>query len=187
MKNYKNNNPAWDEARLKMQNYSIDEHIHNYAVWTAARAVQRKFQGAKTANISKAINDADLEGRFLKKNQWNNDSFDREHEKSINALCESLKDFNCSYGRAAKIIAIYLKTSVIISNNGIGDLSKVIHPPIDRKLLSALKKHKLLFINEKEIPAWTDLKKEKYLEIIDDMRNLVEDLPMWKIEKYWEL
>lgn len=170
-----------------MDKYNIDEHIHNYAVWTAGRAVQRGFQGATTQNVLKAINQADLKGTFLKEYEWNNDNFDEAHDRCIRAICESLKEFNCSYGRAAKIIAIYLKTSVIIPNNGKDDLSKIAHPPIDRKLLSALKKHKLLFVGEKEIPAWTDLNKEKYLEIIKNMRNLVKDLPMWKIEKYWEI
>lgn len=185
MKNHNSANPTRENAKVEMQNYSINEHIHNYAVWTAARAVQRRFQGAKTADITKAIKDADLEGTFLKKNQWDNDNFDKEHEKSINALCKSLKEFNCSYGRAAKVIAIYLKTSVIIVNRGESDLSKVAHPPIDRKLLSSLKNNNLLFGNKKKLPSWTELEKTEYLEIIENIRELLLDLPMWKIEKYW--
>jgi hypothetical protein len=37
----------------KMASYDFSEHIHRYAVWTAARAVQRGF--AKTATIWSAI------------------------------------------------------------------------------------------------------------------------------------
>ena len=38
--------------------YTFTKHIHNYACWTAARAVQRNF--TNTQNIVKAIEATDL-------------------------------------------------------------------------------------------------------------------------------
>ena len=41
-----------------MADYDIQEHIHRYAVWTAARASQRNF--TTTANIRRAIEESGL-------------------------------------------------------------------------------------------------------------------------------
>ena len=174
------------DAILEMQNYNINGHIHNYAVWTAARAVQRRFQGATTKSISNAINDAGLKAKFLDSDiKWTDDKFEKIHEEVAKKLCSNLND--CKYGRAAKIIAIYIKTSVIIVDKGECDLSKVAHPPIDRKLLLKLKSKKLLFIGQKELPNWTELDEPEYSKIINDIRNILGDFPMWKIEKYWHV
>ncbi len=166
-----------------MENYNIEDHIHNYAVWTAARAVQRGFNGANTDSISDAINKASLKNTFFEKREWSKSEFEKEHKKCIEIIRECLKKSNCTYGQAAKIIAIYLKTAVVIPNRGEDNLSRIIHPPIDRILLNKLK---LKNANDKT-PNWTELDEPEYLKIINDIRNILGDLPMWKIEKYWHV
>lgn len=44
-----------------------------------------------------------------------------------------------SFGRAAKLIAIYLKTTIVLSGAENTTLGRVIHPPIDSILLKAMR------------------------------------------------
>ena len=182
MENGNSDNPTLDNARLEMQNYTINEHIHKYAVWTAARAVQRGFKGATTERISKAIDSALLKDKFLLANdEWNDDSFKKAHNDAIKILKDKL---NCTYGRAAKIIAIYIKTSVILPNKGKCSLSKVAYPPIDDILLSSLKKIGIIESYER----WTkidDKEGDSFFDIISKIREEVRDKPLWQIEFYW--
>jgi len=44
-------------------------------------------------------------------------------------------DVEAAYGRVSKIIAIYLKTSVVINSDPSAEHLQFIHPPIDRTIL----------------------------------------------------
>jgi hypothetical protein len=46
-------------------NYTHTDHIHNFAVWAAARAVQRRFPG-KTSLIKSLIEIAELKHLIIK-------------------------------------------------------------------------------------------------------------------------
>src|SRR5680860_592056 len=111
--------------------YDIGQHIHNFSIWTSARAVQRGF--TTTANIKLAVDSTNLRNFGDQNENISAEQFDDFHRKTANTLISKLQEKNvtCSYGQAAKIIAIYFKTSVIIPNLGRSKLSKVIHPPID--------------------------------------------------------
>jgi hypothetical protein len=171
------------------QDYNITEHIHRFAVWTAARAAQRGF--TTTENISKAIKEVDLKNTFIKENITSVE-FNILHQQTVCKLIEILNSYtdnkgnnlHTSYGRAAKIIAVYLKTAVIIPNRGVGHLSEVAHPPIDRILLINLKE------NYKEINniSWTKFDREQYLNtmnLLDEIKTKEKLNANWKIEKYW--
>ena len=163
-----------------MKNYNFSEHLHRYAVWTAARAVQRGLTSTK--NIQVAIDNTDL-NQFLDSNLVMSEvDFDIFHRLTANILIESLKDYNLTYGQAAKIIAIYLKTTVVIRTSGKGELSRIIHPPIDNILLTNINKDKPN-LGLKNI-RWTQLSEDKYFEVIDNMKSLNFDY-LWEIEKYW--
>jgi len=132
--------------------YDIGEHIHNFAVWTASRAVQRGWKGAKTKNIKLAIESSGIRSDIKKTGQNNisSEKFDSFHEKWSKKIIDFLtkEQVQTSYGRVAKIIAIYIKTAVVIKDNGERPLSKVAHPPIDNTLLENLNK----------VQAYQDLK-----------------------------
>jgi hypothetical protein len=169
--------------------YEITEHIHRFAVWTAARAVQRNF--TTTANIKAVIEKTQLKN-LIENPDIAHDDYDKFHDacaKKIIRLFEKIKDKNgnqivATYGIAAKIIAIYIKTAVIIPNRGKKELSKVAHPPIDRILLTNLKE------DYKEIKniTWTKFDRDQYLEtmrIINKIKTKEKLNANWKIEKYW--
>ncbi len=167
--------------------YTIQNHIHNFAIWTAARASQRDF--AKTKYIQAAIASTDLkafaEGKLPQIKQAM--EFDQFHKKTCQAIIDFFKTHNlphCSYGRAAKIVAIYLKTAVIMPSRGEGNLASIIHPPIDSILLNNLHQepeYKKLRLNER---SWTKLEKEEYWDLWEQLKTIQKE-PYWALERFW--
>lgn len=163
--------------------YTFPLHLHNFSVWTSARAVQRGF--TTTTNIKIAIENTSLPTVVESNELKNSEDFDTFHRECCNQIIQNFKTHdvpNVSYGRAAKIVAIYLKTSVIIKNSGQGILSKIAHPPIDNILLINLD------MNYKELGLsgikWTQLTEDKYFELIEKLRNIPVEY-FWELEKYW--
>ena len=161
-------------------NYTFSEHLHRYAVWTAARAVQRNF--TTTENIKKAIEEAGLRQRvqtLARAAEITPDEFDQFHCEMAGKLKVGLEESTpkVTYGRLAKIIAVYLKTSAVIRNPD-SVLGRVAHPPIDRILLQNLTKgdvpmevKKLKHIN------WTQLDEVAYFDLISVLRSFCGDQP----------
>jgi hypothetical protein len=162
--------------------YSFTDHLHTYAVWTAARASQRAF--TTTANIKGAIDKTELKNLITEERDFTLVQFDEFHKQTAKIIIDYLneKEIITTYGRAAKIIAIYLKTAIVIRNSGQGSLAKILHPPIDRILLTNLNK-KIKSLELKEI-KWTQLTETDYFEIIEKLRTLKKDY-FWELEEYW--
>lgn len=162
--------------------YTFTKHLHNYACWTAARAVQRNF--TTTNKIIKAIESSDLI-RFEELHIETADDYDRFHKICCNQIIDFFNNrlnTTASYGRAAKIVAIYLKTAVIVRYSGEGKMAEVAHPPIDRILLTNLRKYFPHALNEKT--KWTELDETSYFDLIAKLRTL-PFAKFWEIEEYW--
>lgn len=163
--------------------YSFREYKHRYSIWTAARAAQRSF--TTTSKISSVINKTSLR-LFVESNEIiDQDKFDTQQRNWCQTI---IKEFaaigiKCSYGRAAKIVAIYLKTSFIICFDENSEMSKTIHPPIDKILLKSMAKKINGLQNCKSI-SWTKLDEEKYWELVKQIRLHVENFD-WRLEKFW--
>ena len=157
--------------------YSIDQHIHNYSIWTAARAVQRGFK-AKTPQVMKAIEESGLREFAETSKQYDKESFEKFHRLCANKMIKSFGStgLDCHYGAAAKIIAIYLKTSVIVRTNGSDGKCLIIHSPIDRILLNSLG---IRNIN------WSQLSEVEYWNLISDLTSKYETVN-WKLEEKWQ-
>lgn len=165
---------------MKKPEYSFAEHVHNFAVWTSARAVQRGFKGASTDIISNAIGTSSLRSLLNGKVEINSskqsDSF---HKRIANQLIRFFENngIECSYGRAAKIMALYIKTAIVLPEKGKGGISEFAHPPIDRILLQNL---------GYKSTNWTVLDETEYFDLIGELRTRVEG-PFWQLEEYWRL
>lgn len=163
--------------------YTFSDHLHNYAVWTAARAVQRKF--TNTFNIKTAIETTGLRDFVSNKNdEMSSEQFDAFHRETAITMINFFNSIKVrsTYGQAAKIIAIYLKTSIIIRDSGSGNISKIAHPPIDNILMTRLRRNYPDLVDA-EI-KWTQMDESNYFRLIHNLRKLNFEF-FWEIEKYW--
>ena len=179
------------EAKEKMP-YDHFEHRHRFAAWAAARATQRGF--TSTSNLLGALNRAGV--REFLQNPSSNDcrnqeAFDDLHRKWCSCIVAFLHDeeIGATYGRAAKLVAVYLKAMVVILPDGTSDLARFAHPPIDRVLLQNISRCDELKSRLKSSwrnVRWTQLDSDAYYELIKQLRGaLNKDDPWWKLEKYW--
>lgn len=167
-----------------MAPYTFSKHKHNYAVWTAARAVQRGF--TTTAKIKAAIESSPLRSFSEDTLSYSEEDFELFHKECsqelINAFATSgIKDV--SYGRAAKIIAIYLKTTIILCNKGECKKSTVIHPPIDNILLTTMA-NKFEGLKKLKDERWTSLDKDAYWKLVSKIKSHFNKFD-WSLEEHW--
>ena len=164
-------------------NYDFKEHKHRYSVWTSARAVQRSF--TTTSKISSAIDATSLRNFSETINHLDQKTFDDQHKEWCNTIIAHFKkeDIICSYGRAAKIIAIYLKTSLIMTANGESDIHRLIHPPIDSILLISLSNSNDL--KDLKTKRWTNFNQEDYWNLVERIREYFKSFD-WTLEAHWK-
>ncbi len=170
--------------------YTIDDHKHRFAVWTGARAVQRGFTTVKNirnvieaCNLRRAITD-------VYRPDLNAKEYDTWHKnicKNIIAEFDKIHVTNATYGRAAKIVAIYIKTTVVIGGYHLSALARVAHPPIDSILLKNISKSHTS-LEGITMKPWTKLDEEDYFDLLAKLRGVLSTHePLWRIEKYWTI
>jgi hypothetical protein len=170
--------------------YSYYEHRHKFAVWCAARAVQRNF--TKSPILKEALESSGVV-EFIKENEERDISqndYDKHHETWCHSIMQTWQRKNikgASYGRAAKLLAVYIKAMIVVRNN-FCRLAVVAHPPIDRRILKNISKDTRIIHQNKHIWKeinWTEMNESAYKNLIHDFRGLLADEPFWQIEKYW--
>lgn len=189
----------------KAEPYNIVEHRHRFAMWTAARAVARGFAGTSVIKI--AIDGTGLRALAADPESWPALEADSIQDELISQLMmqfaklgvfektksgqrkNPLNPENC-YGIAAKVVAIYLKATIIIGANWQHPFASRIYPPIDRTLLKNLcKKHDFARDPDRKGPhplKWTELNKTRHKNLIDEMRKAELDKDgFWRVEKDW--
>ena len=74
-----------------MNDLNFNEYLHNFASWTASRAVQRDF--TTTSIIKKAIESAKIQSGVQKLNtaKISKKEFDKWHVKTANSLIKNSK------------------------------------------------------------------------------------------------
>jgi hypothetical protein len=172
--------------------YDLLEHRHRFAVWAAARASQRGFTTVE--NLRGALEDTDIRSAPLNSEvlQLHSSAFEDLHRRWCTSICSALTRRGIPavpYGRAAKLVAVYLKTTVIMGEGADTPLGHSIHPPVDRTLLRKLaaspriqSPHKTAWCNTN----WTQLGESEYYTLIAQLREVVpSDLPFWMLEEYW--
>ena len=177
---------------MEITNYSIDEHTHRFAVWTAARAASRSR--LKNTEVELLICESNLKQEVEKLKgltALNEIDYKNWIEETGYNICKIVKtqawsDFKSKtfhFGLAAKIISIYIKTVEVIPTRGLSLLSQIAHPPIDGILLKNLNtKHSLkLKIN------WSTFEWDQYSGVIDELNKLYPSIPKWKIEVLWKV
>ena len=165
--------------------YSEYTHRHNFAVWAAARAAQRGFTNVEM--LRDALEQSGIES-FIEKPSQESD-FDNQHKLWCNSICDYLKEKgvqNVSYGRAAKLVNVYLKSMVVL-NNISAKPAAFIHPPIDRILLQNLAKKTADMETKKRLKEsnWTQLEEPEYFDLIGILKAINGNRPLWLVEEHW--
>lgn len=172
--------------------YSVFEHRHRFATWAAARASQRGYATSMEL-ISALEGQTDLreycQSFYQRPNKFNRISarqFDSLHIAWSNSMAGHLKSIRgTTYGRMAKMINIYLKCMVVLVKPS-SDLSKVIHPPIDRILLCNIAKSNEHLKHFDSI-KWTQLNQNDYYDLINQLRQNFSYNYFWEIENFWKI
>jgi hypothetical protein len=174
--------------------YDKTEHRHRFAAWAAARAVQRGWGSSKTEKLRGALESCGVREFVCSPESRGIDErrFREFHRQWCREVIKSLTQQGvaaATFGRAAKLVAVYLKVMVVLSPAGDCDLARVAHPPIDRTELQKLaaeagvdSPHKRLW----KTVNWTQLTEENYYSLIGQLRALIPSSdPFWTLEQYW--
>jgi hypothetical protein len=173
--------------------YDLFEHRHRFSSWAAARAAQRGWKNASIKNLRDAIENCGIV-TFLR----NDDAMfiDKEGFKKHHKIwCRLIVDFlnsrglsNVTYGRAAKLVGVYIKSMVIIGPDSNSSLAVVAHPPIDRILLRNLSNAPEIENHLRErcrLINFTELDEQSYYDLISQLRrSLGDDEPFWSLERF---
>lgn len=174
--------------------YDIAEHRHRFAAWAAARAAQRGWKGATVPVLKRALEQCGVTS-FVQNEEWDSvtaEHYDVQHRQWCRqAICslETAGVQESTFGRAAKLIAIYVKSFVVLGNGTETALARVAYPPIDNILLENLSK-------SNEIPSphkrgwgalkWTKLDLRAHEQLIRQLRSVLSPgEPFWKLERFW--
>ncbi len=175
--------------------YDHFEHRHRFAAWAAARAASRGAKGATSSALSKALSDSGVKD-FLKAETKHTtiteEGYKNLHMKWCQSVLKSLVDQqveDIEYGRAAKLIAIYIKSMIVNGPGHMSALADVAHPPIDSFLLKELAKKKkdqdAAIKKMWRSATWTKLTEPEYYALIETLKPLDDAKPFWMLEKYW--
>lgn len=176
--------------------YGIDEHRHRFALWAAARAAQRGLRGGSNAALANAIETCGIvEVVRAPATTWPGtaSTFDDVHVRWCeNAIAKlGARGVATTFGRAAKLIAIYLKTAVVSAGFQDSPFAQILHPPIDDILLRALAKDSTFTNTSRQLwrqIRWTQLDRDSYVDLIRSLRAERLDTPaFWMIERFWRV
>jgi hypothetical protein len=168
--------------------YDFEEHVHRFAVWTAAKAVQAaRSKSSKNKrdlgnnNVKSAIEKSGLREFARSHETCTFEEFEKRHVE----FCEFMMQyFKRPFGIAAKIVNIYLKTAVVLTSNGNSKLAKMIHPPIDSRFLDNFCKEAENKDLKKSKIKWTKMNSKIYSCVMDRVRKKYPEA-LWRAEEYW--
>lgn len=113
--------------------------ITTYAAWTALSALRSGSPVKSRKVIYPLIRSINFDAVLKGNDPINEEEFNQWHKQTIRALCEQ-EPLLC-VGWSAKIVNVWLKTSVYVGELGRPNLRNVIHPPVDGGLWHGIEKH----------------------------------------------
>ena len=197
-----------------LPHYSMLEHRHRLAVWVAGRAYSRKGSGHTMEVAQALIENSGLSAIASPEDLPEPGEIDAFIHARIEAVIRAsvdipqhkhwktgeLRSLECTYGRAQKLVNMYLKSKIICADFA-SDTDRVsaLHPPLDDQLLKAIHRNrsqcpiemKARFKDEwahaqRLGTAWTKFNKAAYDAYIKAIRTFLYGRPMWEIEYLWQ-
>jgi len=191
-------------ARQSFFDYSIHEHRFRFAGWCAATAASSspicrfKVQtGLEILRLS-GVSDQFTDWSDIPSSEAEFDDLHRKTCRKIIKISElphiklSGKEAHFTYGIAAKLLNCYLKPIYLVnaaesfSNKTTVKKQAVIHPPIDRVLLSNCKRKEPEAFRSITKISWSTFTEAQYFDVIKSLREFMVDEPFWKIEYFWD-
>ena len=185
---------------VRTTQYPIEKHKHLYATWCAAAAYGRGLFGGGNALAFELIEVSGL-GRITGPEHIGEDVDQWQIGFMRNIMTEaahqSVTDF--SFGRAQKLVNIYLKTVQVCGGHHDHPSVALLHPPLDFELFKGLRsflsknratlpRARSAFIAaQKRNPRWTKFDEDDYKAHIDAIKLLMVGKPLYQVEEYWEL
>ena len=175
--------------------YTVDKHRHRFATWAAARAAHRGLDGGTTVVLSTALarcGVADLARGAHEGWPSTPHDFDDAHNgwsAVALAVLRAAGVTEATHGRVAKLIAVYLKSMIVVAGAHDTPFGRVLHPPIDEILLRSLARSTRFSKPSRQLwrrTTWTKLDGPGYAVVIQSLRDEGLDRPaFWKVEEYW--
>ncbi len=177
------------------QTYSIEEHKHRAAAWSAATGARasklcrfKVWQGVAILEAS-GFDTAFATPLFLPEPK----QLAAIHKTWREAVIKSAQNHGLEFthGIAAKLINCYLKVRFVSGGDYEHERVKSLHPPIDALLLAALAQgdfggHAQAWRRLHDA-RWSRFDSATYQEVIDLIRqSMPAREPLWKIEEYWK-
>jgi len=164
---------AGQRLRMDAGSYSKYQHRHNFSVWAAARAAQRAFTDVET--LRTALEASDIKS-FIQE-PCGRAAFDEAHKTWCGQIIGHLQEVGISkatYGRAAKLVNVYLKSMIVLRDLE-SEEADYIHPPIDRILLKSLARDESISASDRKILReirWTKLTEKGYFDLIGVLKRI---------------
>lgn len=180
--------------------YPIEKHKHLYAKWCAAAAYGRGLAGGGNSLAFQLIEASGL-GQVTGPEQigQNVDKWQMSFMKKIEAEAARVGVTDFSFGRAQKLVNIYLKTVLVCGGHHQHPSVALLHPPLDSELFKGLRsflsknraamgKARSAFIAaQKRNPRWTKFSEADYVAHIDVIKLLMVGKPLYQVEEHWML
>lgn len=117
----------------------------------------------------------------------------------MDADAKRLGGKNFSFGRAQKLVNIYLKTVLVCGGHHLHPCVALLHPPLDLQLFNGLRS--FLFENratmgearsafiaaQKRNQRWFTFTEADYVAHIDVIKLLMGRNPLYQVEEHWAL
>lgn len=172
--------------------YNLNTHRRNFAIWAAARATQRGL--GSIDQYRHAIESASLMD-FVDGYDGGDvtpEAFKEMHLDWCRSILNDLRAQGLTkarFGRAAKLVAMYLKTSVVLGGQAESPLARIAYPPIDGILLDNLAESTQgTEVQRRAWDAikWTKLDEDAFYALVRELRAIVPAAePFWKLEEFW--
>lgn len=197
-----------------MSTYTIRDHAHRFAVWAAGRAYSRS--GGDGGGYSVQYAQRMLEAAGMRDINTPEDLPSKEKiDAFIHGRIEAVRAarpatyvhhqtredvaFRCTYGRAQKLVNVYLKSKLVCGGYHDDERVARLHPPIDRKLLTGLNAFSEKVAGQDEYAefrknlldaqalggAWVIFTQATYDAYIIAVKALQMDKPLWAVEEHW--
>lgn len=174
---------------MTRDHYDAREHTVRFATWCAARAAQRGWAGATNETIVAGLRRSRVVAEFesARGDRAALDEFQQAWVEDLQQVLEP--EVATPFGRAAKLVAIFLKATVVCGRLGTASLREHAWPPVDRILVKEAAK--VLGKSEPGAAArlrhhvWTRATVEEHMAVLEALRLLTAGKPFWAAERYW--